>query len=126
MVVIPGGCTPYLQAGDIGIFRILKDNLSETIKAWKILEAVEYTQHGNPRAPAPAVVEGWFRDAWQKVSDTSIKNSDNSAGFASEASSWHVAKHDVYGEAFLEAWENASTDEINSNIHQAVQQAQEC
>ena len=64
MVVIPGGCTPYLQAGDIGIFRILKDNLSETINARKNSEAVEYTRHRNPREPAPAVVEGWFRDAW--------------------------------------------------------------
>ena len=43
MVVIPGGCTPYLQAGDIGIFRELKDNLSKIIEAWKNSEEVTYT-----------------------------------------------------------------------------------
>ena len=26
---------------------------------------------------------------------------------------WHVAKHDVYGEEFLEAWEAAVGDEVN-------------
>ena len=84
------------------------------------LDALEYTRHGNPRATAPAVIEGCFRDAWRKVSDTSIKNSVNSAGFASEASSWHVAKHNVYGEAFLEASITASADEVNSDMLELV------
>jgi len=35
MIVIPGGMTPYLQAGDIGIYRELKDNLSDIINEWK-------------------------------------------------------------------------------------------
>ena len=34
MVVIPGGCTPYLQAGDIGIHKELKDHLSVRINEW--------------------------------------------------------------------------------------------
>ena len=48
MVVIPGGCTPYLQAGDIGIFRELKDKLSVAIEAWKNSDSIEYTCGGNP------------------------------------------------------------------------------
>ena len=33
--VIPGGLTPYLQAGDIGIFKRFKDKISPLIEAWK-------------------------------------------------------------------------------------------
>ena len=113
MVVIPGGCTPYLQAGDIGIFRILKDQLSEIINAWKVSDAVEYTRAGNPKAPSNQIVEGWFRDAWRTVSPANIKRSVESAGFHACPTQWHVAKHDVYGEEFLEAWEAAVGDEVN-------------
>ncbi|EEY60889.1 uncharacterized protein PITG_13649 [Phytophthora infestans T30-4] len=28
MVVVPGGCTPYLQAGDIGIYKSFKDHMA--------------------------------------------------------------------------------------------------
>ena len=122
MVVIPGGCTPYLQAGDIGIFRILKDKLSETISAWKLSDDVAYTRHGNPKAPAPEVVEAWFKDAWRTVSNKSIKNSVRAAGFAANPADWHVAKHDVYGDAFLEAWENASMDEVNTAMLEVIGQ----
>ena len=116
MVVIPGGCTPYLQAGDIGIFRILKDNLSETINAWKVSDAVEYTRAGNPKAPSHQVVEGWFRDAWRAVSPDNIKRSVESAGFHPCPTQWHVAKHDVYGQKFLNAWEAAVGTEVNQEM----------
>ena len=64
VVTITGGCTPYLQAGDIGIFQILKDKLSEIINKWNISDQVEYTRHGNQKAPLPEIVEARFRDAW--------------------------------------------------------------
>ena len=35
MMVIPGGLTPYLQAGDIGIFKSFKDCLLSVIDDWK-------------------------------------------------------------------------------------------
>ena len=111
MVTIPGGCTPYLQAGHIGIFRILKDKLSEIINQWKISDQVEYTRHGNPKAPSPEIVETWFRDAWSTVQDVNIKKSINAAGFNTSARHWHISKHDVYGEKFLEAWDKAVKEE---------------
>ena len=111
MVTIPGGCTPYLQAGDIGIFRILKDKLSEIINQWKTSDQVEYTRHGNPKAPSPEIVETWFRDAWSTVQDVNIKKSIDAAGFNTSAHHWHISKHDVYGEKFLEAWDKAVEEE---------------
>ena len=37
---------------------------------------------------------------------SNIQNSIKSAGFSGVANDWHIAKHDVYGTQFLEAWEN--------------------
>ncbi|KAG4030847.1 hypothetical protein PC123_g28984 [Phytophthora cactorum] len=51
MCVIPGGLTPYLQAGDIGIYKTFKDLLSMEINAWKENDKVEYTRFSNPRMP---------------------------------------------------------------------------
>ena len=49
MMVIPGGLTTYLQAGDIGIFKSFKDCLSSVIEDWKRSDRVQYTKNGNPR-----------------------------------------------------------------------------
>ncbi|KAG2947754.1 hypothetical protein PC118_g25547 [Phytophthora cactorum] len=52
MCVIPGGLTPYLQAGDIGIYKTFKDLLYMEINAWKESDKVEYTRFSNPRMPS--------------------------------------------------------------------------
>ena len=49
MCVIPGGLTAYLQAGDIGIYKVFKNLLSDLIDAWKRSDQVTYTRGGNPR-----------------------------------------------------------------------------
>ncbi|KAJ0393466.1 hypothetical protein ATCC90586_010231 [Pythium insidiosum] len=51
MCVIPGGLTPYLQAGGIGIYRYFKDILYAEITAWKESDQVTYTKADNPRPP---------------------------------------------------------------------------
>ena len=70
--MIPGGCTPYLEARDTGIFKILKNKLSEIINSWKVSDEVKYTRHGNPKAPSHEIVESWFRTAWESVSIENI------------------------------------------------------
>ncbi|KAG4059472.1 hypothetical protein PC123_g5621 [Phytophthora cactorum] len=42
MCVVPGGLTPFLQAGDIGIYKSFKDLLYLEINAWKQSDKVEY------------------------------------------------------------------------------------
>ncbi len=56
LTVIPGGLTPYLQAGDIGIYREFKDKISNLINEWKNSDGVEYTRGGNTKPPANEVV----------------------------------------------------------------------
>lgn len=100
MVVIPGGLTPYLQAGDIGIFKEFKDLVSSHINYWKNSSDVQYTKKGNPRPPGIPIINGWIKYSWDSVSLENISNSINAAGFSSNSNEWHISKHDVYGEMF--------------------------
>ncbi|KAJ8572026.1 hypothetical protein ON010_g4805 [Phytophthora cinnamomi] len=102
--------TPYLQAGDIGIYKTFKDLLYMEINAWKESDKVEYTRFGNPRMPAVAVVCEWVRKAWRDTDSNTVINSVSAAGFADSYLDWHVAKHDVYGEQFCTSWEAADED----------------
>ena len=107
LIVIPGGCTPYLQAGDIAVFRELKAKLGDIINAWKESGEVHYTAGGNPKKPANHVVESWVNDAWRSLSLTTIKNSIESAGLSDNYEDWYISKHDIYGDKFREAWKNS-------------------
>ena len=82
MVVIPGGMTPYLQAGDIGIYKAFKDSISVLIDTWKNSNEVEYTKGGNPKPPKQDRINEWVRDAWRSIPQETIKKSVNAAGFA--------------------------------------------
>ncbi|ETO73074.1 hypothetical protein F444_10959 [Phytophthora nicotianae P1976] len=59
MCVIPGGLTPYLQAGYIGIYKSFKDVLYMEINTKKDSDKVEYTQVDNPRMPSGSPIIGW-------------------------------------------------------------------
>ncbi|KAG3068836.1 hypothetical protein PC122_g16775 [Phytophthora cactorum] len=99
MCVITGGLTPYLQAGDIGIYKTFKDLLYMEINTWKESDKVEYTRFSNPRMPSVGVV----------------------SGFADHCMDWHVARHDVYGDRFREKWEasgEAEQDEGDFNLNE--------
>lgn len=104
MIVIPGGLTPYLEAGDIGIYRSLKDLISEHINAWKQSDSVEYTKGGNPKPPSQQIVNSWVGESWRSVKEDTFKNSIAAAGFSTNHTDWHISKHDVYGQKFLTAW----------------------
>jgi hypothetical protein len=47
--------TPYLQAGDIGIYRELKDLIYDGIHAWK---SSDQGQYNNPKPFDAAIVHG--------------------------------------------------------------------
>ena len=124
MIVIPGGLTPYLQAGDIGIYREFKDKLSDLIDRWKNSDGVQYTRGGNPKPPADEIVQTWVRDGWNGVNIQNIKSSIASAGFNEDHLQWHISKHDVYGTRFLQAWENTG-DEMEPDPENFEQIGQE-
>jgi hypothetical protein len=104
MCVIPGGLTPYLQAGDVGIYKSFKDKVSEHITEWKHSDAVSYTRGGNPRPPPTETVADWVTRAWNAVSKEVVLRSVYACGFDDDHSEWFIAKHDVYGRLFRQMW----------------------
>ncbi|KAJ0400827.1 hypothetical protein P43SY_008615 [Pythium insidiosum] len=100
MCVIPGGLTPYLQAGDIGIYKSFKDKMGPHVDAWKRSDQVEYTRGGNPKPPSISVETDWIRQAWQAVPQSVVDLSIARAGFSTQLDEGHIARHDVYGEQF--------------------------
>ena len=102
-VVIPGGLTPYVQAGDLGIYKSFKDKISPLIAAWKRSRDTPRTPRGVPRPPKLETVVDWVKTAWNEVGSSVVLNSIHGAGFAPETN-WHISKHDIYGDAFRNAW----------------------
>jgi hypothetical protein len=102
--VVPGGLTPYVQAGDIGIYKVFKDKICSIIDAWKQSGHVEYTKSGNPKKPCNTVIETWVKDAWNLVPESVVKSSILAAGFHNDYREWHISKHDVYGKSFTSLW----------------------
>eukprot|EP00644_Phytophthora_capsici_P018216 jgi/Phyca11/20616/fgenesh1_pg.PHYCAscaffold_68_\ len=103
-VVVPGGMTPYLQAGDIGIYKSFKDHISPIIDAWKSSDQVEYTSGGNPKPPAHETVARWVESAWKAVPQEVVEKSILGAGFSDNFEDCHISRHDVYSEQFRDAW----------------------
>ena len=116
MCVVPGGLTPYLQAGDIGIYKSFKDLLYVEINAWKESDQVDYTRFDNPRMPSVDTVCEWVRRAWRDTEESTVMHSIEAAGFARDPSDWFIAKHDVYGARFREKWAEESKDDENADL----------
>jgi hypothetical protein len=121
-VVIPGGLTPYVQAGDLGIYKSFKDKISPIIAAWKNSVKVKRTASGNPKPPEKEVVCRWVREAWTQVEPVVIQNSVRASGF-SDFHEWMIWKHDVYGSNFQLLWCNREI--IETNETEVLQQCEE-
>ncbi|KAE9309349.1 hypothetical protein PF008_g20726 [Phytophthora fragariae] len=97
MCAVPGGLTPYLLVGDIGIYKSFKDLLYAEINDWKESDQMEYTRFDDPRMPRV---------------DTVFE----AAGFARDPSDWFISKHDVYGARFRDKWAEESKDDENADL----------
>ena len=106
-MVIPGCLTPYLQTGDIGIFKLFKDCLSSVIDEWKRYDQVQYTKGGNPRPPSVEEVVAWISNSWKSVPNDVVRKSVAAFGFAVDYHDWHIGKHDVYNEPYQSRWVSA-------------------
>ncbi|KAG2771109.1 hypothetical protein PC129_g7261 [Phytophthora cactorum] len=113
MLVVPGGLTPYVQAGDIGIYKSFKDKLSSITDEWKSSDRAEYTKGGNSKQPPVNDVVEWVQSAWKAVPDGVINRSAQAAGFSPLYEDWHISRHDVYGELFCRKWQ--SRDETSED-----------
>jgi hypothetical protein len=73
--VILGGFIFYVQAGDIGIYKSFKYNLSTLIEAWKKIGNFELTQRSNHKPPKEEVICSWIKTSWRNVAQSVILNS---------------------------------------------------
>jgi hypothetical protein len=111
-VVIPGGLTPYVQAGDIGIYKSFKDKIGVLIEAWKNSDQVSYTAGGHPRPPSDGIIATWVKQAWRQVPVEVVNRSIKAAGFGMW-NEWHISKHDVYGDRFKTLWLSNLEEQVN-------------
>ncbi len=122
-IVIPWGLTPYVQAGDLGIYKSFNDKLSPIIADWKISNQVERTRSGNPTPPKKDTICKWILKAWQKVDASVILNSIKAAGFG-KVEDMMVCKHDIYGPEFRHDCLNRDVSEVNNETECEVDEGE--
>jgi valyl-tRNA synthetase len=44
-----------------------------------------------------------------------VVNSISAAGFSDNVHDWHIARHDVYGHKFMDAWDSAEENQVNAD-----------
>ena len=75
MVVVPGGCTKYIQAPDVCWNAPFKELVTERYDEWRAEGSQEYTAQGNLNAPPRRKIIEWILEAWKNVRIDVIKSS---------------------------------------------------
>ena len=74
-LIIPGGCTKYIQAPDVDWNKLFKANVKEKYDEWMAGAAHSFTAAGNMRAPPRTEIVKWILAAWDGLDKTMIINS---------------------------------------------------
>ncbi len=77
--VVPGGLTPYVQAGDLDIYKSFRDKISSVMAAWKSSDKVKRTASRKPKPPEKEVEYRWFSQEWGPVEPIIFENSVRAA-----------------------------------------------
>ena len=74
-LVIPGGCTKFVQTLDVSANAPFKSKISEEYDAWQAKGTKTYTQKGNVRAATKSILCDWVVSSWKSLSkDLVIKS----------------------------------------------------
>ena len=79
-VIVPGGCTKYIQAPDVSWNKLFKAFITEQYDEWISKDLHEYTKAGNLKAPPRRQIVEWIMDAWEKFPKDSIEKSFKRCG----------------------------------------------
>ena len=63
-VIVPGGCTKYIQAPDVARNKPFKAKVTEKYDAWMADWAHSFTAAGNMRGPPRREIVKWVLEAW--------------------------------------------------------------
>ena len=73
MVVVPGGCTKYIQAPDVCWNAPFKELVTERYDEWMAEGSQEYTAQGNLKAPPRRKIIERILEVWKNVRIDVIK-----------------------------------------------------
>lgn len=74
--VIPGGCTPLLQPGDVVYHRMFKVNLRHLYEDWLCAQPAD----GKVKRPSYKLITEWVIKAWNQIDKEDIKKAFNVCG----------------------------------------------
>ena len=74
-VIIPGGCTKFIQAPDVSWNKPMKEYLREIYDNWLVENEHQMTAHGNMKGPSPQQMIEWVLEAWKKLPAEVMKKS---------------------------------------------------
>jgi len=66
-VIIPGGCTKFIQAPDVSWNKPMKEYLREMYDNWLAESEHEMTAHGNMKGPSRQQMIAGVLEAWKKL-----------------------------------------------------------
>ena len=75
-MIVPGGCTKYIQAPDVSWNKSFKASCTEKYDEWLAKVGIhEETAAGNLKAPPRKTILQWILDSWAELSTDVIKKS---------------------------------------------------
>ena len=80
-VLIPEGCTKYIQAPDVAWNKPFKDHIIESYDEWLASGVHQYTEAENIKPTSRHLVVEWILESWNRLEKNLIINSFKSCGF---------------------------------------------
>ena len=80
-VIVPGGCTKYIQAPDVSWNKPFKAKVTEKYDEWMANGHHTFTAAGNMRAPPRREIVQWILEAWNDLDKDIIVNSFKSCWY---------------------------------------------
>ena len=67
VIVVPGGCTKFLQTLDVSCNKPFKESIGESYDNWMLNGEKTFTKSGNIQAASKTELCGWVLKAWKNI-----------------------------------------------------------
>lgn len=79
-VIIPGGCTRYVQVADVSLNKPVKERIRQRYHRWMASDDHTFTAQGNMRAPSKEQLVQWVVEAWEEIPQDLILRAMKASG----------------------------------------------
>ena len=73
-VIVPGGCTKYIQASDVCLNKPFKARVTELYDQWLSECVHQFTEGENMKPLFKKIITAWVLDPWSQLSKENIKS----------------------------------------------------